>query len=272
MQTRTIGTRTVGEVGFGAMHFSFREPVDEPRSIRAVHAAIDAGVTLIDTALCYTTLDAESHNETVVRRALGSHPRGSDVLVATKGGHWRAGREDFPKDGRPDAIRRHCEISLRSLGVECLGLYQLHWPDPATPIAESMGAFADLQREGKVELVGVSNFSAEQLAEAQTEVDVASVQNRFSPTHPEDRAMVDLCAEQGIAYLPWGPLGSASVPAFAEVAAELDVSPQRVIVAWHLAQSPTVIPIPGTRHAESIVDLAAASALELSAEQLARLG
>ena len=287
MRQRRIGNLSVGEIGLGAMHFSFAEPRDDDRSIRAVHAALDAGVTLIDTALCYTTARFrcenewglnESHNEWVVAKALANHPKRGEVLVATKGGHYRDG-DAFPKDGRPESIRAHCEISLRTLGVEAIGLYQLHWPDVDVPIAETMGAFADLQREGKVRMVGGSNFSVEQIEEALGVCDLVSVQNRFSPDWQDDRVTMDHCAANGIAYLPWSPLGGGlkaktlgeAHPGFQKVADAHGVTVAQTVLAWHLAQSPTVIPIPGTRHAESIVDAAAASVLDLTADDLALL-
>lgn len=278
MQQRLIGDTSVSAIGFGAMHFSLMEPQDEAESIRTLHAALDAGVTLVDTALAYTGTGLVAHNEQVVGKGLRSHPLGSDVLVATKGGHYRSGSE-FPKDGRPEAIRQHCETSLKALGVEAIGLYQLHWPDPNVPIAETMGAFADLQREGKVRMVGVCNFSIGQIEEARSVVDVVSVQNAFAPTAPADRPTLRYCADNAIAYLPWCPLGGAggakrigdAVPGLAKVAAARGVSPQQVALAWHLAQSPTVIPIPGAHHAASITDSAAAADIRLDPDELAIL-
>ena len=288
MQKRQIGSTQVGAIGLGAMHFSSAVPLDDERSVRAIHAAIDCGVTLIDTALCYTTSDfrrdstsgiTESHNEWIVAKALKDHPKRDDILVATKGGHYRDGNE-FPKDGRPESIRAHCELSLRTLGVESLGLYQLHWPDPDVPIAESMGAFADLQAEGKVQMVGGSNFSIEQIDEALSVCALVSVQNHFSPHVPGDRATLDYCASKGIAYLPWSPLGGggrakttgADFPAFQKTADDHGVSVPQVTLAWHLSLSPTVIPIPGTRLPESIVECAAAADLVLTDAELASLG
>lgn len=289
MQTRTLGNLEVSAIGLGAMHFSFAEPVDDERSVRAVHAAIDAGVTLIDTALCYTTMDSpidtstgirSSHNESVVARALANHPKRDDILVATKGGHFRTGPREFPKDGRPESIKTHCEMSLRTLGVEALGLYQLHWPDPDVPIAESMGAFADLQREGKVRLIGGSNFSIAQIEEAKTVCDLVSVQNLFNPDVRGDQLTLDYCEANGIAYLPWSPLGGGMAakslaerePAFRTVADARGVSIQQIVLAWHLACSSVAIPIPGTRRAEAIVDCAQAADITLSAEELELLG
>jgi aryl-alcohol dehydrogenase-like predicted oxidoreductase len=279
MRTRTIGGVEVSAIGYGGVNLSLPDAVDERQAIRTIHAAIDAGITLLDTAHCSTTVDEPAHNERLVAQALASHPRGGDVLVATKGGHWRDSEHSFPVDGRRERIREHCETSLRVLGVDAIPLYQLHWPDPDTPVAESMGAIAELQREGKVRMAGVSNFSVAQIEEARGEVDVVSVQNRFSPAHADDRDVIEYCAREGIAYLSYTPLdglgGAPSIgerlPAFARVAEERGVSPHRVVLAWHVAQAPVVIPIPGARRAETITDSAAAAELELTAEELALL-
>jgi aryl-alcohol dehydrogenase-like predicted oxidoreductase len=279
VEARRIGDVEVWPVGLGGVNLSIPERVDDREAVRTIHAALDAGVTLIDTAHCYTTVDEPAHNERLVALALRDHPRRDDVLVATKGGHWRESARAFPVDGRRERIREHCETSLRVLGVETIGLYQLHWPDPGVPVAESMGAIAELQQEGKVRLVGVSNFSVEQIEEARGVVDVVSVQNRFSPAHDGDRPVIEWCAQEGIAYLSYMPLdgmGAAGsvgrrLPAFARVAEERGVSPHRVVLAWHLAQAPVVIPIPGARRPETIADSAAAAELELTDEELALL-
>jgi aryl-alcohol dehydrogenase-like predicted oxidoreductase len=279
VERRRIGDVEVWPVGLGGVNMSIPEPVDDREAVRTIHAAIDAGVTLIDTAHCYTTVDEPAHNERLVALALRDHPRRDDVLVATKGGHWRESAHDFPIDGRRDRIREHCEMSLRVLGVEAIGLYQLHWPDPHVSVSESIGAIAELQREGKVRRVGVSNFSVAQIEEARGVVDVVSVQNRFSPAYDGDRDVIAWCAREGIAYLSYMPLdglGAAPsvgdrMPAFARVADSRGVSPQRVVLAWHLAQAPVVIPIPGARRPQTIADSAAAAQLELTAEELAQL-
>jgi aryl-alcohol dehydrogenase-like predicted oxidoreductase len=278
VRQRAIGEVSVGAIGIGGVNWSYPNLADEKTSIRTIHAAIDAGVTLIDTAHAYTTRDHESHNEWLISRALRQHSRASDVFVATKGGHYRSG-ETFPVDGKPETIRHHCEISLRNLGVSCIGLYQLHWPDPDVPVAESMGIFGELQREGKIRLIGVSNFSIAQIEEAQTVVSVDSVQNRFSPAARDDRPVIDYCTAHGIAYLPWFPLGGLAQAqtidddwrTFRRVAAERGVSTHQIVLAWHLAQAPVVIPIPGARRAESIIDSAKAADIDLTADEIEAL-
>jgi aryl-alcohol dehydrogenase-like predicted oxidoreductase len=287
VQQRTIGNDIVGRVpvgaiGLGAMQLSTKEDRPSPADAEAtVHAALDAGVTLIDTADAYACDEAEfGHNEQVVALALRSYGDTSSVLVATKGGHTRRGRE-WLLDGSPAYLRRACEDSLRRLHVEAIGLYQLHRPDPATPWEESMGALRSLFDDGLVRMVGISNASIPQIDQAREIVGDAlvSVQNQFSPDYRSSAAELAHCAVHGLVFLPWSPFGGvtaagslgSTAPAFAEVAEELGVSVYRVTLAWHLAQSGIVIPIPGASRPESIIDSAAAADLKLTAAQLTRL-
>jgi aryl-alcohol dehydrogenase-like predicted oxidoreductase len=280
MPTRRLGGLRVGAVGLGEMPMSVAGRPDEARSIRTVHAALDAGVTLIDTADAYCLHESEfGHGERLIAKALAAWPGDRDrVLVATKGGHTRIGRE-WGLDGRPEHLRRACEASLRALGVEAIGLYQFHRPDPKVPFAESVGALAELKAAGRVRLVGLSNVSVDQITQARELVEVASVQNEFSPRFRRSEGELAFCAAQRIAFLPWSPLGGIgrgrSVGqrhrAFAEVAEAHGVSAQQVALAWELAKAPVVIPIPGASRPESITDSAAAAGLRLSADDLARL-
>ncbi len=287
MQQRTIGNDVVGRVrvgavGLGAMPLSTKEDRPSPSDAEAtVHAALDAGVTLIDTADAYARDESEfGHNESVVARALRSYGNTSDVLVATKGGHTRKGSE-WGLDGSPSYLRRACEDSLRRLHVDAIGLYQLHRPDPATPWEESMGGLRSLFDDGLVRMVGISNADITQIDSAREIVGDAlvSVQNQFSPGYRSSASELAHCAEHGIAWLPWSPFGGVSAagsldaqaPAFAEVAAELGVSVYQVTLAWHLAQSDVVLPIPGASRPASIIDSAAATHLTLTDEQLRRL-
>ena len=288
MQQRTIGNDTVGRievgaVGLGAMPLSSKEDRPSPADAEAVvHAALDAGVTLIDTADAYAHSEAEfGHNESLVARAVASY--GGDtsaVLVATKGGHTRRGA-DWELDGTPGYLRRACEASLRRLGVDAIGLYQFHRPDPATPWEESMGALRELADAGLVRMVGISNADVGQIDAARAIVGDAlvSVQNEFSPRFRSSAGELAHCARHGLAFLPWSPFGGVSAAksldatagAFAAVAAELGVSVYRVTVAWHLAQADVVLPIPGASRAASIQDSAAGADLTLTADQLSRL-
>ncbi|MDK3258447.1 aldo/keto reductase [Blastococcus capsensis] len=283
MQQRRIGTVTVGAIGLGAMPLSTKDsrpPAED--AVAVVHAALDAGVTLIDTADAYARDEAEfGHNETLVADAVRSYGSGaSDVLVATKGGHTRRGT-DWELDGSPAYLRRACESSLRRLGVETIGLYQFHRPDPATPWEESMGALRQLADDGLVRMVGISNADIAQIDVARSIVGDAlvSVQNQFSPGWRHSADELAHCAGHGLAFLPWSPFGGvtaagslgSTAPAFAEVADELGVSVYRVTLAWHLAQSDTVVPIPGASRITSVKDSVAAAELTLSPDHLARL-
>ncbi len=282
MQQRTIGDVSVSAIGLGGMQLSLgtRMP-PEADAIRTVHAALDAGVTLIDTADAYAP-DSESvgHNERLIAKALRSWSGdASDVLVATKGGHTRTPGGGWGLDARPAYLRRACEASLRALGVEVIGLYQFHRPDPAIPTGEAVATLKELQAEGKVRMIGVSNFDPAQIEEAATIAEVASVQNEFSPSFRSSLPELELCAERGIAFLPWSPLGgvgSASElgsrhAAFAEVARERGVSPYQVALAWELALAPVVIPIPGASRPETILDSLGALDLHLTDEEMERL-
>jgi aryl-alcohol dehydrogenase-like predicted oxidoreductase len=280
MPTRRLGGLRVSAIGLGEMQLSLAGRPDEAQAIRTVHAALDAGATLIDTADAYCIDESDmGHGERLVAKALAAWPGDPDrVLVATKGGHTRpGGRWDL--DGRPEYLRQACEASLRALGVEAIGLYQFHRPDPKVPFAESVGALAELKAAGKVRLVGLSNVSVDQIDQARELVEVASVQNEFSPRFRRSEGELAFCAAQGVAFLPWSPLGGIGRGrdlggrhrAFAEVAEAHGVSPQRVALAWELAKAPVVIPIPGASRPETISDSLAAASLRLSDDDLARL-
>jgi aryl-alcohol dehydrogenase-like predicted oxidoreductase len=280
MPTRRLGGLQVSAIGLGEMQLSLAGRPDEAQAFRTVHAALDAGVTLIDTADAYCIDDSDTgHGERLVAKALAAWPGDRDrVLVATKGGHTRPGGR-WEVDGRPEHLRQACEASLRALGVEAIGLYQLHRPDPKVPFAESVGALAELKAAGKVRLVGLSNVSVDQINQARQLVEVASVQNEFSPRFRRSEGELVFCAAQRIAFLPWSPLGGSHQSrglgsrhrAFAEVADAHGVSPQQVALAWELAKAPVVIPIPGASRPETITDSLAAAGLRLSDDELARL-
>jgi len=283
MQQRRIGDRTVSAIGLGGMPMSIEGRPDEARSIATIHAALDAGVTLIDTADSYHLNPTDvGHNEILIAKALRlAGASADDVLVATKGGHRRPGDGSWYTQGGADYLKKACEASLQRLDVEAIGLYQFHRPDPATPYEESVGALRDLLDEGKILMAGISNANPDQIRLAQQILGgrLVSVQNQFSPSFRSSEPELELCTELGIAFLPFSPLGGmgqagdlgALYPAFAEVAAAHGVSPQQVCLAWELAKSPVVIPIPGASRPESVRDSAKAGDLRLSAEELARL-
>ncbi len=284
MRNRTISGIVVGAIGLGGMPMSIEGRPDEARSIRTIHAALDAGVTLIDTADAYHMLaDETGHNERLIAKALASYPGDTtDVLVATKGGHVRPGDGSWQVDGSPAHLRQAADASLKALGVEAIGLYQFHRPDPKVPYAESIGTLKKLLDEGKIRLAGISNATVEQIDIARKVLgrdNLASVQNQFSPAFRSSEDELAHCAELGIAFLPYSPLGGIARAgllgsrhdAFQQVADSYGVSPQQVALAWMLAKAPVVIPIPGASRPESITDSARAADLTLTPADLTRL-
>ncbi|MGN6300818.1 MAG: aldo/keto reductase [Angustibacter sp.] len=284
MKTRNLGTATVSAIGLGGMPLSIEGRPDRERALRTVHAALDEGVTLIDTADAYHLhADEVGHNEELIAEALRTWGGdASSVLVATKGGHLRPGDGSWTLDGSPDHLKAAAKESARRLGVEQIGLYQFHRPDPNVPYEESIGAIRDLLDEGVIAQAGISNADPDQIRQAQEILGgrLVSVQNQFSPSFRSSEPELELCTELGIAFLPWSPLGGISSAAqlgstseaFAQVADAHGVSPQQVALAWELAKSPVVIPIPGSSRPETIRDSVRAVDLELTAEELALLG
>ena len=283
MHTRTIGDVKVSAIGLGGMPMSIEGRPDEQRSVAAIHAALEAGVTLFDTADAYhRDADEVGHNESLIARAVASYGGDtSGVLIATKGGHLRPGDGSWTLNGSPEYLKQACEASLKRLGVEAVGLYQFHRPDPKVPYAESVGAVRDLLDAGKIRAAGISNANPEQIRLANEILGgrLVSVQNQFSPAFRSSEPELELCAELGIAFLPWSPLGGISqagqlgsrFAAFADVAQGHGVSPQQVCLAWMLAKAPVVVPIPGSSRPETIRDSVAALELTLSSEELGRL-
>ena len=281
MQQRHIGEVSVSAIGLGGMPMSIEGRPDDDRSVRTIHASLDAGVTLIDTADAYHLhADEVGHNETLIARALAAYGGDtSDVLVATNGGHLRPGDGSWTQNGSPDYLKQACEESLKRLGVDAIGLYQFHRPDPGVPYAESIGALRDLLDDGKIRMAGISNADPAQIRQAQEILGgrLVSVQNQFSPAFRSSEPELDLCTELGIAFLPWSPLGGigkadlSQHAAFGEVAEQHGVSPQQVCLAWLLAKSPIVIPIPGSSRPETARSSAAAADLQLTPDEVARL-
>jgi aryl-alcohol dehydrogenase-like predicted oxidoreductase len=284
MRTTKLGSATVSVIGLGGMPMSIEGRPDEDRSIRTIHAALAAGVTLIDTADAYHYKAGEvGHNERLIAKALASYGGDtSNVLVATKGGHLRPGDGSWTVDGSPAHLREAAEASLKGLGVDAIGLYQFHRTDPATPYEDSIGALKELLDAGKIRMAGISNASIEQIDIARRilgEGNLASVQNQFSPAFRSSEGELRHCANLGIPFLPWSPLGGISRAgqlgqrhgAFQEVADGHGVSPQQVTLAWELAKAPVVIPIPGASRPESIIDSVKAADLVLTSSELDRL-
>jgi aryl-alcohol dehydrogenase-like predicted oxidoreductase len=283
MQQRPIGNRTVSAIGLGEMPLSIEGRPDRRQAIATIHASLDAGVTIIDTADAYSLgVQEHGHGEELVAEALAAYGGPTDeVLVATKGGHRRPGDGSWTVHGDPAYLKEACEASLKRLGVDAIGLYQYHRPDPKVPYAESVGALADLLDEGKILMAGVSNANVAQIDEAQRVLDgrLVSVQNQFSPRFRSSEVELDHCETLGIAFIPWSPLGGIgraddiehNHPAFAAVAEEVGASPQQVTLAWMLAKGSRVIPIPGSSRPETAIASPAAAAIELTPDQVARL-
>lgn len=281
MDTRTIGEVTTSAIGLGCMPLSVEGTMpSRDDAVRVVHAALDAGVRLLDTADAYAPNGSMGHNEQLVAEALRSWSGDADeVLVATKGGHVRTPDGGWDVDGRPEHLRDACEASLRRLGVEAIGLYQHHRPDPDVPYAETLGALAELHDQGKVRMVGVSNVDRGQIRRAHDAVPLASVQNQFSPAFRSSEPELQLCAELGVAFLPWSPFGGIGdadglgerFPGFTEVAEAHGATAHQVCLAWMLAKAPVVIPIPGSSRVATAESSAAAVHVELDEDDLARL-
>jgi aryl-alcohol dehydrogenase-like predicted oxidoreductase len=283
MQQRPIGDRTVSAIGLGEMPLSIEGRPDRRQAIATIHASLDAGVTIIDTADAYSLgVHEHGHGEELVAEALAAYPGPTDdVLVATKGGHRRPGDGSWTVHGDPAYVKEACEASLKRLGVEAIGLYQYHRPDPTVPWAESVGALADLLDEGKILMAGVSNANVARIDEAQQVLGgrLVSVQNEVSPRFRSSEGELEHCERLGIAFIPWSPLGGIGNaddiqrdhPAFAEVAAEVGASPQQVTLAWMLAKGSRVIPIPGSSRPETAIASPAAAGISLTPEQVSRL-
>ena len=286
MQTRKLGPFTVSSIGLGAMPFSMGSNVRPSReqAIATVHAALDAGVTYIDTADIYApSWDTMGHNEEIVAAALASYGPHEGVVVGTKGGITREEGERWGRNGSPEYIRLAVEASLRALDVDVIDLYQWHRPDRWRVYGEVIQTFANLQQEGLIRAVGISNANVEEIEVALTvlgEGGLASVQNEFSPRFRSSEDELDYCGEHGVAFLAWSPLGGtgsaskevgARFSVFADIAADHGVSPQQIVLAWELAKGDHVIPIPGASRPASITDSAKAADLVLTSDEIGRL-
>jgi aryl-alcohol dehydrogenase-like predicted oxidoreductase len=279
MQQRTIGTRRVSELGYGGMYLSIQGRPSEAQALEALQAAIDGGVTFIDTADSYCLDDSErGHNERLIAKALAAAGKSRDeILVATKGGHTRPGGSRWGQDGRPEYLKWACDASLKALGVDVIDLYQFHRPDPKVPFEESVGAVADLKKAGKVRMVGLSNVSVAQIDAAQRLVEIVSVQNQFSHWErgDEHNGVLQACTERGIAYLPYSPFGGGGrakrlgeIEALADAATSHGATPYQIVLAWLLAKSPVIIPIPCSTRAAGVRENVGAAQVTLSAEEI----
>jgi pyridoxine 4-dehydrogenase len=267
------GDMPVRRLGFGAMRITgdgiWGEPRDRDEALHVLRRAVDLDVTLIDTADSY----GPEVSENLIAEALHPYPEG--LVIATKGGLLRDGPGQWRPDGRPEHLRAACEGSLRRLKLDRIALYQLHAPDSRVPYEESIGALAELQREGKVRHVGVSNVSVEQLATAREVAPVVSVQNRYNIAGRRSEDVLQACERDGLGFIPWFPLDAGSLEDVREpleqIARAHDTTLFQVAIAWLLAHSPVMLPIPGTSSVAHVEENTAAAELRLSDEELALL-
>jgi len=264
------GDMVVRRLGFGAMRITgngiWGEPPDEGQAKATLRRVVELGVNFIDTADSY----GPEVSERLIAETLYPYPE--DLVIATKGGLVRPGPGRWDPDGRPEHLRAACEGSLRRLRLDQIPLYQLHRPDRRVPLADSLGTLVQLKAEGKIRHIGISNVSEAQLRAAQQITPVVSVQNRYNAADRQSESMVDLCEPEQIAFLPWAPIQQAdSNPAVAEAAKRHGASPRQIVLAWLLARSPQMLPIPGTASPEHAEANVAAGSFELSPDEVAAI-
>lgn len=270
------GDLTVNRLGFGAMRLTgsrvwgdSADPEDREEAEKVLHRALELGVNFIDTADFY----GPETNENLIRETL--HPYPKDVIVATKGGLVLHGPGNWSSDGSPEHLRKACEASMKRLGVEQIGLYQLHRPDPNVPYEESIGTLAELKTEGKVRHVGISNVDLSQLETARSIVPIASVQNRYNIVERNADDLVDACEQAGIAFLPYRPLETGDLAEsggpLSEVASKYEATVGQVVLAWLLHRSPVIVPIPGTSSVDHLEENVAAARISLGETEMRTL-
>jgi aryl-alcohol dehydrogenase-like predicted oxidoreductase len=275
MDTLTMGgDLEVHRLGFGAMRITGQGiwgPPDDPEEAkRLLRRVVELGIDLIDTADSY----GPEVSELLIAEALHPYPDG--LVIATKGGLRRSGPGQWPRDARPERLKECCEASLRRLKLDRIDLYQLHSPDPKVPYGDSVGALRELQDEGKIRHVGISNVSLEQLAEARAIVEVVTVQNRYNLEDRRSEDVLEACEREQIGFLPWFPLatGRLAEPGgpLDRIARERDATPAQIALSWLLARWPVMLPIPGTAQIEHLEENLAATRIELSADEVAEIG
>jgi aryl-alcohol dehydrogenase-like predicted oxidoreductase len=257
------GDLTVNRLGYGAMRITgngiWGPPPDREEAKAVVRRAVELGVNFIDTADSY----GPEVSEQIIAEALFPYP--DDLVIATKGGLERTGPGRWPANGRPEHLVEACEGSLRRLRLDRIPLYQFHRPDPAVPMEDSIGALVGLKEQGKIRHIGVSNVSEEQLRRAQALTPVVSIQNRYNLDDRKSETLVDLCEQEQLAFLPWAPIQDLDGnPAVQEVADRHGATPRQIVLAWMLARSSAMLPIPGTGSVAHLEENVAAAAIELS--------
>jgi pyridoxine 4-dehydrogenase len=264
------GDLTVNRVGFGAMRLTGRgvwgDPPDREEAKAVLRRAVELGVNFIDTADSY----GPDVSESLIAEALHPYPDG--LVIATKGGLERTGPGRWPSNGRPEHLKAACDGSLRRLRLEEIPLYQLHYPDPRVPLEDSVGALVELHEQGKIRHIGLSNVTIEQLAITQRLTPVASVQNRYNLGDRDSDPEVQACEDQDLAFLPWAPIQDLRArPAVKQIADRHAVGTRQVALAWLLARSPAMLPIPGTASVAHLEENVAAAAIRLSPDEMQAL-
>jgi pyridoxine 4-dehydrogenase len=264
------GDLVVNRLGYGAMRITgdgvWREPPDIERAKAALRRVLELGVNFIDTADSY----GPEVSERLIAETLYPYP--DDLVIATKGGLVRPGKGRWDADGRPEHLRAACEGSLQRLRLDQIPLYQFHRPDPKVPLAESLGELVRLKDEGKIRHIGISNVSEEQLRAAQKITPIVSVQNRYNATDRKSEPVIDVCELEEMAFLPWAPIQQAdSNPAVDEAAKRRGASPRQIVLAWLLARSPQILPIPGTGSPEHVEANVEAASIELTDDEVAAI-
>jgi pyridoxine 4-dehydrogenase len=266
------GDLTVTRLGFGAMRITGRgimgDPPDRAEAKRVLQRAVALGIDFIDTADSY----GPRVSEELIAEALYPYPEG--LVIATKGGLLRTGPGEWPPDGRPEHLREAIEGSLRTLRLERIDLYQLHRPDPQVPYEESVGALVELKAEGKIRHIGVSNVNRDELRRARKLTEVVAVQNRYNPLDRRSDDVLDVCEREGLAFLPWAPIGQGKVDhdVVDDVARRHGATPYQIVIAWLLARSPAMLPIPGTGSVSHLAQNVAAAQIKLSAREVEQIG
>jgi pyridoxine 4-dehydrogenase len=264
------GDLTVNRLGYGAMRITgdgiWGEPKSRDEAKAVLRRAVEIGVNFIDTADSY----GPDVSETLIAEALYPYPE--DLVIATKGGLVRTGPGEWPADGRPEHLREALEGSLRRLKLEQIPLYQFHRPDPKVPIEDSLGALVELKAQGKIRHIGVSNFNEEQLRLAQRLTPIVSIQNRYNADDRHSESLIDLCEQEQLVFLPWAPVQNhEDNKAVQEAAAKYGVTAHQVVLAWLLARSPAILPIPGTGSVGHLEENVAAAGLELTPAEVAAI-
>ena len=284
MKTKKLGNTDIeiSAIGLGGMPMSLAKRPSEAQSIATIHKALDLGITLIDTADSYCRDEADKHhNERLIAKALQQYPEDtSGIKIATKGGLMRP-NGSWTRNGNPDRLRKTIRESFEALGGEKpMDIWQYHAPDQDYTIEAALAPAKEAIAAGTIRFVGVSNFSVEQIKRARDVVEIVSVQNQYNPWHrqPESDGVLAYCEKEKLTFLPWSPLGGSSrvsrlqdIPAIAQLAREKSVSVYCIVLAWLLAKSPCIVPIPGASKVSSIEDSVGAIAVKLTAEEVQKI-